>query len=705
VAVVDGAGRLIASREVDDTPIGYAALMSLISEHCTDTGQVRAMMATDSETNLIPLLLAAAGDPLAVGDAGVITQFISDEPAAAPEPHRRALALARALQSGVLPATTQPAPRDLATLRPALTAHRAAVIGRGATVAMLRELLRELYPAALRTFPDPGAPLALAVLERLASPAEVDGLRDGDVLSQLRAAGHPGAEADTAIAALRRAAAETATRTSSPEAVAAAVREGVVAVRAAENAATGLVRMILERVEPRTSGRGFTAVPPVSGPPVSVPPVSGIPLPAYPMSGPPTANVPTVGSRVTASPAVPAPVSGSPASDPQRLPSRPLPTRDTSIAAAFAPPASAPPSSTPPAPSRSFQSSTLGQQRPPAIPPPVPSGRHESGPATGARQEPQTGGYPTTAPPGARSPRRPDALGSPGIGSTTPGPTTAGLPRAGATRGGFPTGEFPTEGFPTGAERNLNGTASPGSVNSARHRESSAPQPPGGPLAPPTGSAAPDQSDEELSLLGPDELPGAPNQRRSGETSRYTDPTSGRLAALIEFPGSARRQPPTQHTSYREQATRDMDEATREPRDPSPRRESAPRNPAPSPPLSETDGDLLIFAQARSAWFSDPEDGVSQQPEWRSDADVGWDAAAAASHPTVGGTTASGLPRRVPSANLVPGAAANRELISARPINRDAAQLAAHTAGYFRGWNRAREDVEEPPYPSSARHR
>jgi hypothetical protein len=40
---------------------------------------------------------------------------------------------------------------------------------------------------------------------------------------------------------------------------------------------------------------------------------------------------------------------------------------------------------------------------------------------------------------------------------------------------------------------------------------------------------------------------------------------------------------------------------------------------------------------------------------WRTAADDGWRAAAAASAPTTGGTTRSGLPKRVPSAQLVPG--------------------------------------------------
>jgi hypothetical protein len=710
--VVDGAGRLVASHEVDDTPTGYAGLLTLISERCADTGQVRAAMATDSETNLIPLLLAAAGDPLAVGDAGTVAQFVSDEPPGTPEPHRRALALARALQSGVLPAATQPAPRDLTALRPVLAAHRAAVAGRGAAVAMLRELLRELYPAALRTFPAPGAPLALAVLERLASPAEVRGLRDGDVLSQLRTAGHPGAEVDTAIATLRRTVAETSTKTPSPEAVAGAIRNGVASVRAAESAAAGLINVIMDRVEPRTSGRGFSAVPPVSAPPVS-----GIPGSARSVSGPPVSGVPA-GSRFSVPPAAPAPVAGLATSEHSQvspgIPSgRSVPSRDPLTASPFAasstPPRPAMPSPTamspapamPPAPttpgsrSQGFEPSMPRPQPPSARQPAIPQ---QSGPAP-SRQEPADS-RPTAG----------GSLDSKSSGSrAVPDPGTSGFPRAGLAAGGFP----------AGSPGNSNGAVLGGSGNTARYRDNASPVP-SGPLPPTNGSVAPDQSDAELSLLSPDELPVGPDRHRTTEpVPRYSEPSSGPLAALIEFPGSARRQPPTQHnTGYREQVNRETGTEPSRDRQPmqerrtghesqnaQPRRQATPRVPAGSPPLGETDGDLLIFAQARSAWFSDdPEDEPGQQPEWRSEADEGWDAAAAASHPTVGGTTRSGLPRRVPSANLVPGTAPNRELNSAQPINRDAAQLAAHTAGYFRGWNQAREDTQEPLYPS-ARHR
>ncbi|MFI7451614.1 nitrate- and nitrite sensing domain-containing protein [Nonomuraea sp. NPDC049714] len=53
------------------------------------------------------------------------------------------------------------------------------------------------------------------------------------------------------------------------------------------------------------------------------------------------------------------------------------------------------------------------------------------------------------------------------------------------------------------------------------------------------------------------------------------------------------------------------------------------------------------------------ESGVT--PSWTSPADSGWQAAQAAAEPAKGGTTASGLPRRVPKANLVPGTASLAE--------------------------------------------
>ena len=120
----------------------------------------------------------------------------------------------------------------------------------------------------------------------------------------------------------------------------------------------------------------------------------------------------------------------------------------------------------------------------------------------------------------------------------------------------------------------------------------------------------------------------------------------------------------------------------------SPRRSRAER---PEPPVvgdMDSDGDLLIFAAARSAWFTD--EPAEEEQSWATAADAGWQAAQHAARPAVGAETHSGLPRRVPQQNLVPGSAITPQ---ERPLRivRDAAAIAAHTTGYFQGWRRGQE--------------
>ncbi|WP_157099621.1 sensor histidine kinase [Microbispora sp. ATCC PTA-5024] len=78
--------------------------------------------------------------------------------------------------------------------------------------------------------------------------------------------------------------------------------------------------------------------------------------------------------------------------------------------------------------------------------------------------------------------------------------------------------------------------------------------------------------------------------------------------------------------------------------------------PAPAPP----DEFLPIFASVESAWFQRSPGGDEGQSGWQraADADAGWQAAASAvEKPAWDGKTTSGLPKRVPKANLVPGSA------------------------------------------------
>jgi len=104
----------------------------------------------------------------------------------------------------------------------------------------------------------------------------------------------------------------------------------------------------------------------------------------------------------------------------------------------------------------------------------------------------------------------------------------------------------------------------------------------------------------------------------------------------------------------------------------------------------ESDGDLLIFAATRSAWFTDHVEPDTGEVDWTTPADLGWRAAEHAARPVVGAETTSGLPKRVPQQNLVPGspiAAPDRPL----RIVRNAESIAAHTTGYFQGWRSGRQ--------------
>ncbi|WP_026925476.1 hypothetical protein [Glycomyces arizonensis] len=108
--------------------------------------------------------------------------------------------------------------------------------------------------------------------------------------------------------------------------------------------------------------------------------------------------------------------------------------------------------------------------------------------------------------------------------------------------------------------------------------------------------------------------------------------------------------------------------------------------------LAGDDDGLLIFGQAKSAWFKRPE-GEEPEPEsWSLPGDDGWRTARHVTEaPEAEETmTASGLPKRKPQANLVPGSVTDDVGRPDEPIERDAELLAQNTLGYFKGWGRAR---------------
>jgi hypothetical protein len=131
--------------------------------------------------------------------------------------------------------------------------------------------------------------------------------------------------------------------------------------------------------------------------------------------------------------------------------------------------------------------------------------------------------------------------------------------------------------------------------------------------------------------------------------------------------------------------------------------------------------ELPIFRQVASKWFTRPETGPQPMGQngdgadnpvkpvsvsWESPADVGWEAARKAAEPVDGGVTATGLPKRIPKAQLVPGSVdmdPETERPEARPRTsdyRDPAAAGATLAAYARGLTRSR--MGRPYAPSIA---
>jgi signal transduction histidine kinase len=108
---------------------------------------------------------------------------------------------------------------------------------------------------------------------------------------------------------------------------------------------------------------------------------------------------------------------------------------------------------------------------------------------------------------------------------------------------------------------------------------------------------------------------------------------------------------------------------------------------------ADADGDerLPIYELVESDWFrrsgktfTDGERSATASPAWTSPADEGWRAAQVVTSPTAGDLTQSGLPKRVPKANLVPGSV--REIQDgAGESHRSADQVRERLTNFQRG--------------------
>ncbi|MEU7608574.1 transposase [Micromonospora sp. NPDC049204] len=747
-AVVDDAGRLLHVCEISDDAAGYAQLVALLVER--SGGPSGAAIAADSDDHTVTSLLSAAGRPLAIADDDSVDDFAerfadddSLEEMQSPPAERRAVGLARALQAGALSAVTLPAPRDLAGYKQVLAAHAALASGRHSAAVALREVLRELYPAALRAYPDPAEPVSLAVLDALPEPGMLGGtvargrevsVAADAIAAHLAADGVADAEEiNEAVTALRVAISETPRRAAVnralTSAVAETVRQAVAAVRACDAGCEALVSALGSRVSTpaqapgrRAAARRGESVGELTGLAGNNAGLTGLAgtgagLRSVRPTPPAVEPAPAVGRRSR-----PEPILGNaPLASPRPLgppPVAPPPVTPPPVAPAPVAPAAMAGPPTPTLPGRTEQSSNRidgPTNRPVSSPPPPPPGITPIAPAQRGLVPPAEAGEPfrptltTAAINHARAERQRTVI--------PPRPKTNGEPRPSHLQ--RPVDEPPTGGFsatdlsiPVPTPRPGQESAPPGSRANwplVNNPEDPADSPPKNPAAYSYGGgrgidAATDPGRADGRVTPPwlaDDLPQEPPMLRLVEPPPLADRA---LREGLNPPADPHLETPPLRLVDREQAARNSRAAARatEHRPPHPVEHRPPplehrppplehRPPPvehrPPPVADEGDGDLLIFAQAKSAWFV----GQAEETDldWSTMADTGWQAAEQAARPAVGAETNAGLPKRVPQANLVPGSPLREE----RPLRivRDAASLAENTTGYFRGWRRGQE--------------
>lgn len=676
-AVVDDAGRLLDVCEVTDDPTGYARLVAILVER--GSGPSGAAVAADSDDHVITSLLNAAGRPLAIADDDSVDDFAerfadddSPEEREAGPAERRAVGLARALQAGALSAAALPPTRELSSVTPVLAAHAALANGRHAAAVALREVLRELYPAALRAYPDPAEPVSLAILDVLPEPGMLagTGARGRDtavsadaVVAHLVADGV--AEEATlaqAVTALQVAISETPRRNGNNKALIAAsaetVRQAVAAVRACDAGCAALIATLTDRVGVPANGTRHAGHRTGQG---------TAPLNAGPTDG---STTPGPRSRNQSVPAGAASTLPQPTSTPPATPAPGGPTPEAPLAPAAlatSPPVSGPPRDsrvTPPSSAPPAWQGDTGANRPVSAPPP-----------SGA----------TPAPPTQR-PIPPAEAGEPFRAPIT----TAAINNARKERERQRAAAAQPKPK-TGGDPGRSGTISAAGLTVSLPATRPEPAPPGSRANWPLVNSGDDER-----AAGFPAYPSDQAADRDAAASQPTGPASG--DGRVTPPWQADDLPPEPPSLRLVEPTLSDSAPHGGPPADSPQQrlagDSDPGAPAGdvepgAPPVADdgSDGDLLIFAATRSAWFTSRKENANI--DWSSTADSGWRAAEQAAKPQVGASTSAGLPRRVPQANLVPGS----PLRDDRPLRivRDPARIAEHTTGYFRGWRRGQE--------------
>jgi signal transduction histidine kinase len=116
-------------------------------------------------------------------------------------------------------------------------------------------------------------------------------------------------------------------------------------------------------------------------------------------------------------------------------------------------------------------------------------------------------------------------------------------------------------------------------------------------------------------------------------------------------------------------------------------------------PIPQVTADSVAPAAAqatRNEPASQSNGSAGSEQEWSSAADRGWKAARTAAEPLAGGLTTSGLPKRVPKANLVPGTAPKPENFKQMPT-RSADRVRNRFSGFQKGVRDGRNRLGDRP--------
>jgi hypothetical protein len=122
---------------------------------------------------------------------------------------------------------------------------------------------------------------------------------------------------------------------------------------------------------------------------------------------------------------------------------------------------------------------------------------------------------------------------------------------------------------------------------------------------------------------------------------------------------------------------------------------SAPMTPQPATPPPVVPSAYVPPEAPPPPQPSGPPYQPTAEESWRTAADDGWRAAAAAAEPTTGGTTRSGLPKRVPAAQLVPGGVDPRTSVTKNRRTPD--EVRGLLSAYHRGVQRGRSGSDSGP--------